>query len=92
MTAGSPATAEPYEIESVRRAEAPPNTEGSDWHCYIITQGKNTIHGYRQGPLKVVTAAVEEIVARLNDRRLVRSGRIHLVLTSKDKTSSGASK
>ncbi|MCZ6476597.1 MAG: hypothetical protein O6700_09750 [Gammaproteobacteria bacterium] len=85
MTDGSSLTKHPYEIVSVRRADPPPNTEGSDWHCYVITQGSNVIHGYRQGQLKVVTKAVEEIVARLNDRRTLKPGRVHLVLTSKKK-------
>ena len=74
---------QPYEIESVRRSEPPLNAEGSDWHCYVITQGANTIHGYRQGKPRAVRKAVEEIVAQLNDRRLVKPGRVHLVLTPK---------
>ena len=52
----------PYEIVSIRRAEPPPRTEGSVWHRYEITQGTNTINGCRQGDLKTVTEAVEEIV------------------------------
>ncbi len=75
----------PYEIVSVRRAEPSPGTEGSAWHRYEITQGTNTINGCRQGNLKAVTEAVEEIVTQLNERRLNRRGRVHLVMTSKKK-------
>jgi len=58
-----------YEIVSVRRSEPPPGAEGSAWYRYVITQGANTIHGYRQGNLKTVTGAVTEIVAQLNERQ-----------------------
>ncbi len=75
----------PYEIVSVRRAEPPLGTEGSVWHRYVITQGTNTINGCRQGNLKTVTEAVEEIVKQLNERRLHRRGRVNLVPTPKKK-------
>jgi len=86
MTDESPAMRHPYEIVSIRRAEPPPRTEGSVWHRYEIAQGTNTINGCRQGDLKTVTEAVEEIVTQLNERRLHRRGRVHLVMTSKKKT------
>ncbi len=76
----------PYEIVSVRRAEPPPGTEGSTWYRYVITQGTNTIDGWRQGNHKAVTEAVEEIVTQLNERRLHKRGRVHLVMTPKKKT------
>ncbi len=84
MTAESSVMGQPYEIVSVRRAETPPGAEGSDWHQYVIIRGTNTIRGYRQGNVKAVTWAVEEIVAQLNQRRL-KPGRVHLVLTPKKK-------
>ena len=59
-----------YEIESVQRTDPPPGTEGSVWYRYVITQGANTIHGYRQGNLKAVTGAVRELVEKLNERRM----------------------
>ncbi len=78
---------QPYEIVSVRRAEPPPVEEGSNWHRYVIAfEGTNTIHGYRQGKLRAVTRAVEEIVAQLNKRhlgRLSRPSRVDLVLKKK---------
>ncbi len=77
---------QPYEIVSVRRAEPPPGTEGSDWHRYVIAQGSNTIHGYRQGNLNAVTTAVEEIVAQVNERQLGKRGRVNLVPAPKKRT------
>ncbi len=79
--------AQAYEIVSVRRAKPPPGTEGSNWYRYVIAfEGTNTIHGYRQGKLRAVTMAVEEIVAQLNERHLghlSRPRRVHLVLKKK---------
>ena len=86
MTGESPAAGQPYEIVSVRKTETPPGMEGSNWHRYVIAQGTNIINGCRQGNLKAVTEAVEEIVAQLNERRLHKRGRVHLVTTPKKKT------
>ncbi len=84
MTDESLALEQPYEIVSVRRAKPPPGTEGSYWYRYVIAfEGTNTIHGCRHGGLKAVTRAVEEIVAQLNERRLSKTSRGHLVLKKK---------
>lgn len=83
MTHETSAMGQPYEIVSVRRAEPPPGAEDSEWHRYVIAQGRNTIRGYRQGNLKTVTNAVEEIVAQLNERRLGKRGRVNLTPTQK---------
>ena len=77
---------EDYEIVSVEPTDPPGDMAGTGWHCYIIEQGKNTIRGYQQGNIKGVTQAVEEIVARLNERRYGKSGRVHLNMSSKGKT------
>jgi len=72
MTDESSAMAQAYEIVSVRRAKPPPGGKGSYWYRYVIAfEGTNTIHGCRQGGLKAVTRAVEEIVAQLNERHRV---------------------
>lgn len=71
-----------YEIVSVEPSDPPADTAGTGWHCYIIRQGRNTIRGYQQGNIQYVTQAVEEIVARLNDRRYGKSGRVHLTMSS----------
>ena len=58
-----------YEIVSIQRAEPPAGSEGSNWHGYVIAfEGAKTVHGCRQGSLKDVTSAVEEIVDQLNER------------------------
>ncbi len=75
---------QPYEIVSIRRAEPPPGGKGSNWYSYVIAfEGSNNIHGCRQGGLKAVTREVEDIVGQLNEQRLSKSGRVHLVLTKK---------
>ncbi len=87
MTDESLALEQPYEIVSVRRAKAPAGGKGSNWYRYVIAfDGTNTIHGYRQGNLRTVTRAVEEIVAQLNERQLAhvsKPRRVHLVLKKK---------
>ncbi len=79
--------AQAYEIISIRRAKPPPGVEGSNWYQYVIAfEGSNTIHGYRQGKLRAVTRAVEEIVAQLNERHLghlSKPSRVHLVQKKK---------
>ena len=75
----------PYEIVSIQRAEPPPNGQGDDWYGYEIVQGSHTIHGRRQGKLKAVTLAVEEIVAQLNERRYGKRGRVHVTTAAKKK-------
>ena len=82
--------AQPYEIVSVRRAEPPIGAEGSNWQHYVIAfEGSNSIHGYRQGNLKAVTGAVEEIIGKLNERHSVpkyavrKRARVDLMLKKK---------
>ena len=74
-----------YEIVSVEPTDPPADTGGKGWHCYTIQQGRNTIRGYRRGNIQFVTRAVEEIVARLNERRYGKIGRVHLVMSSHSK-------
>jgi hypothetical protein len=67
---------ESYEIVSIQRAEPPPDAEGSNWYRYVIAfEGTNTIHGCRQGSLKAVTSAVEEIIVQMNERHSKKRGR-----------------
>lgn len=76
---------EDYEIVSVEPADPPRGMAGTGWHCYVIEQGKNTIRGYQRGNLKSVTRSVEEIVARLNERRYGKRGRVHLDMSAQGK-------
>ena len=65
-----------YEIVSIQRAEPPPDAEGANWYRYVIAfEGTNTIHGCRQGGLKAVTSAVEEIIVQLNERHFKKRSR-----------------
>ena len=69
---------EPFKLTSIVKEEPPVEAEGIGWHRYVITQGKNTIVGHRQGSLESVTTAVEEILVQLNRRRLFKQSRVHL--------------
>lgn len=73
---------EDYEIVSVEPTDPPGDMVGAGWHRYIIMQGENTIRGYQRGNIQGVRRAVEEIVARLNERRYGKSGRVHLTMSS----------
>ena len=89
MTEESSEVRQSYEMLSVERAEPPPSTEGDNWHRYSIAfEGSNCIQGCRQGSLSVVTKAVEEIVAQLNERHRGKHGRVHLAPTPKKKPAS----
>jgi len=91
MAIEAPATPQSYEIVSVLRAEPMPDPEGSTWHNYVISyEGRDCIHGCRQGDLEAVTMAIEEIVVLLNERHLGhfrKPGRVHVALTPKEKNS-----
>ena len=84
MTEESSEGRQSYEIVSVRRTERPPGTEGTNWYRYVIAfGGSDSIQGCRQGKLNVVTAAVEEMVAQLNERHGGKRGRVQLPLGKK---------
>jgi hypothetical protein len=84
MTDESSAMEQPFEIVSIQRAEPPPGGKGSNCYRYVISfECRNTIHGCRQGGLKAVTRAMEEIVAQLNERHFGKRGRVNLVPTPK---------
>ena len=74
-----------YRVLSVLPTEPPGSLEGTNWHCYEIAQGENHIRGYRRGNLDSVRKSVDEIVARLNERRLGKVGRAQLRIPMRDK-------
>ncbi len=77
----------PYEVVSIRRADAPAGVEGTDWHQYVIAfEGSNSIQGYKPGNLRTVTEAVDELVGQLNERHMGKRGRVNLVPTPKKNT------
>lgn len=59
----------PFRVGEISRAPAP---DGSNdvWHQYVISQGPNTITGLRPGARGEVASQLEEMVARLNERRM----------------------
>ena len=81
-----PPKGEPFELGPISGAEPPQGTDGDNWHRYVITQGESTIVGYCQGTQRSVKLAVEEIVVQLNERRVGKPGRVHLILSAKKRT------
>ena len=75
----------PYQTTSIEPTDAPDGGQGDNWYRYTISQGRNTITGYRRGTLRTVKRAVKEIVVELNERRSGRRGRVHLTPSSRSK-------
>jgi hypothetical protein len=59
----------PFRVDLISDVPAP---DGSSdiWQQYVITQGDNTITGLRPGARGEVASQLEEMVARLNQRRM----------------------
>lgn len=72
-----------YQLDHIEKASAPAGCDGKDWFRYTITQGLNTITGYKQGSQRAVTKAVKQIVVDLNERRGGKKGRVHLTPSRK---------
>ncbi|MFQ5982569.1 MAG: hypothetical protein ACE5KS_04255 [Woeseiaceae bacterium] len=66
---------QPFKIIELTKAEAPDVDDDREWYRYVISQGDKPITGLRQGSKRSVKAAVEEVVMRLNERRLGKTGR-----------------
>jgi len=62
----------PFQLESITQTAAPAGEQGV-WHSYVISQGTNKITGIRAGTRTEVSALVEDMVARLNERRRRKS-------------------
>ena len=77
---------ESFQLDNIERAQAPDGGDGQGWFRYTITQGPNTITGYRQGSQRAVSKAVKEIVLELNERRSGKKGRVHLTPSRKTKS------
>lgn len=83
-----PNLADQYQLDQIEKARAPHGGDGKDWFRYTITQGQNTITGYKQGSQRAVTKAIKQIVVDLNERRGGKKGRVHLT-PSRKKAASG---
>jgi hypothetical protein len=75
--------APPFSIGEIESTEPPTEGAGKYWCKYTIIQGPNTITGYRQGGVKAVRLAVNEMIADMNQRRMGKRGRVHLTSSSK---------
>lgn len=84
-TTATNALDESFQLDNIERAQAPDGGAGQSWFRYTITQGPNTITGYRQGSQRAVSKAVKEIVVELNERRRGKKGRVHLTPSRKTK-------
>ena len=74
---------DPYQLGQIEKAATPSGCDGKDWFSYTITQGMNTITGYKQGSQRAVTKEVKQIVTDLNERRGGKKGRVHLTPSRK---------
>jgi hypothetical protein len=59
----------PFRLQSVSRTASPEGSEG-DWYRYVIAQGTNLITGMRAGEEDEIQRALNEMVERLNERRM----------------------
>lgn len=59
----------PFRLASITPADAPSGSDGS-WYRYVIAQGDNEITGLRAGSQSEVQRLVDDMVERLNERRL----------------------
>ena len=75
-----------FVVASVLPMEPPQDSDASEWHSYVITQGDNTIRGYREGNLKTVSEAANVIVGQLNERRMGKRARAQLVIANSKKS------
>jgi hypothetical protein len=81
-TVSADTSATEYRLIDIVPAQ-PPDGGSGEWFEYRIAQGRNTIRGYKSGSRFSVTTDVEQIVEVLNERRMVRRGRVQLVPSSK---------
>lgn len=59
----------PFRLVSITAADAPVGSDGP-WHRYVILQGENEITGLRAGSQSEVQRLVDDMVERLNERRI----------------------
>lgn len=59
----------PFRVARIVDVPAPDGS-GSTWQQYVISQGGNTITGLRPGPRLEVASELDQMVERLNQRRM----------------------
>jgi hypothetical protein len=77
--------APPFSVGIIESVAPPDYGAGKYWCKYTIVQGSNTITGFRQGGVRAVKKAVDEIVVDMNQRRMGKRGRVHLTPSGKSK-------
>jgi hypothetical protein len=73
---------DPFQLVAVETCAPPLDGAPGKWCQYTIAQGDNVMTCVRQGSRTSVKNAATQIVAALNNRRVDRRGRVHLVLTN----------
>lgn len=66
---------QPFKIIELAKTDPPDADDEREWYRYVISQGDKPIVGLRQGSKRSVKAAIEEVVLRMNERRLGKTGR-----------------
>ena len=66
---------QPFEIIELIKTDPPEADDEREWYRYVISQGDKPIVGMRQGSKRSVKMAIEEVVLRMNERRLGKTGR-----------------
>ncbi len=66
---------QPFEIIELTKTDAPEADDEREWYRYVISQGDKPIVGLRQGSKRSVKEAIEEVVLRMNERRLGKTRR-----------------
>ena len=61
---------QPFRIIELVKGDPPEPDDTREWYRYVISQGDKPITGLRQGSKRSVKAAVDEVVLRLNERRM----------------------
>jgi hypothetical protein len=66
---------QPFKIIELTKTDPLESDDEREWYRYVISQGDKPIVGMRQGSKRSVKAAIEEVVLRMNERRLGKTGR-----------------
>ena len=66
---------QPFKIIELTKTDPPESDDEREWYRYVISQGDKPIIGMRQGSKRSVKEAIEEVVLRMNERRLGKTGR-----------------
>ena len=60
----------PFKVARVEKTAAPDGGSTDTWYRYVLDNGRSTITGVRQGPLKEVTAYAARCAEQINARGL----------------------